>query len=52
MKKHLVINVNPLETRIAVLEDGRLAELMVEREENRSIVGNIYRGRVDAVLPG
>ena len=52
MKKHLAINVNPLETRIAVLEEGRLAELMIEREENRSIVGNIYRGRVDAVLPG
>ncbi len=52
MEKSLVINVNPLETRIAVLEDGRLAELMIEREENPSVVGNIYRGRVDSVLPG
>jgi ribonuclease G len=52
MNKSLVINVTPLETRIALVEDGRLAELVIEREENPSIVGNIYRGRVDSVLPG
>ena len=50
MNKSLVINVTPLETRIALVEDGRLAELMIEREENPSKVGNIYRGRVDSVL--
>ncbi len=50
--KTLAVNVNPLETRIALLEDKRLAELILEREEDRSIVGNIYKGRVDAVLPG
>ena len=50
--KEFVINVNPRETRIALLEDNRLAELVIEREENRSIVGNIYRGRVDSVVPG
>jgi len=50
--KTLVVNVNPLENRIALLEDKRLVELVLEREEDRSIVGNIYKGRVDAVLPG
>jgi ribonuclease G len=50
--KRLVINADPLETRFALLEDGRLAELMIERQENPSIVGNIYRGRVDGVVPG
>ena len=50
--KELVINVSPLETRIALLEDKRLAELQVERQENRSIVGNIYKGRVDSIVPG
>ncbi|MCK5861782.1 MAG: ribonuclease E/G, partial [Candidatus Hydrogenedentes bacterium] len=50
--KTLVINVNPLETRIALLEDKKLVELILEREEDRSVVGNTYKGRVDAVLPG
>lgn len=50
--KEFVINVAPLENRIALLEDGRLAELVVEREESRSLVGNIYKGRVDSVVPG
>jgi ribonuclease G len=47
-----VINVAPLETRIALLEDKRLAELTIERHESRSVVGNIYKGRVDSVVPG
>ncbi len=47
-----IINVSPLETRIALLEDKRLAELTVEREEERSLVGNIYKGRVDSIVPG
>lgn len=50
--KTLAINVNPLEIRIAILESRRLAELQIEREENPSIVGNIYKGRVDSVIPG
>ena len=50
--KEYVINVNPLETRIAMLEDKRLAELTIEREEERSVVGNIYKGRVDGIVPG
>ncbi len=47
-----IINISPLETRIALLEDKRLAELTVEREEERSLVGNIYKGRVDSIVPG
>lgn len=50
--KEIVFNVNPLETRIAFMESGRLIEFALERHENPSIVGNIYRGRVDAVVPG
>ena len=50
--KEFVINVAPLETRIALLEDKRLAELTVERHESRSLVGNIYKGRVDSIVPG
>lgn len=47
-----VINVAPLETRIAFLENGTLTELQIERHESRSVVGNIYKGRVDSVVPG
>jgi len=50
--KEIIINVTALETRIALREDGHLAELTIEREESRSVVGNIYKGRVDAVVPG
>ncbi|HOZ45089.1 MAG TPA: Rne/Rng family ribonuclease [Candidatus Hydrogenedentes bacterium] len=50
--KEFVINVDPLETRIALIENKCLVELNVERQESRSLVGNIYKGRVDAVVPG
>ena len=50
--KELVFNVGALETRIALMEDRKLTELMVEREDSPSLVGNIYRGRVDAIVPG
>ncbi len=50
--KEFVINVTSLETRIALLENHRLAELSIERQEERSVVGNIYRGRVDSIIPG
>ncbi len=45
-------NVTPFETRVAVREDDRLAEIYVERSRERSIVGNLYKGRVSRVLPG
>lgn len=50
--KEFVINVSPLETRIGLIENKQLVELMIERQENPSIVGNIYKGRVDSVIPG
>lgn len=48
----IVINVEALETRIARLEDKRLVEMRVERHGEQSLVGNVYRGRVDSVVPG
>ncbi|MBI3539619.1 MAG: Rne/Rng family ribonuclease [Candidatus Eisenbacteria bacterium] len=52
MKQTIIINADAYETRIAILEDGELAELLVERAEQRRHVGDIYKGRVNAVLPG
>ena len=64
MRKRILVSVDPGETRVAVLEakgaarsgqkngDGKVAELYVERRGQRSIVGNIYKGVVDNVLPG
>jgi ribonuclease G len=50
--RELVINAGSHETRIAEIEGKRLVELQVERQESPSIVGNIYKGRVDSVVPG
>ncbi|MFW7382016.1 MAG: Rne/Rng family ribonuclease [Oligoflexus sp.] len=52
MDKKLVINVNMSETRIALLEGERVAELYVERDSKRGLVGNIYKAKVSRVLPG
>jgi ribonuclease G len=48
----LVVNVSPRETRAALLENGVLQELFVERASRRGLAGNIYKGRVSRVLPG
>ncbi len=48
----LVINVEPAEMRIALIEDGIITEFLVERTKSRSIVGNIYNGRVGRVMRG
>jgi ribonuclease G len=48
----IVVNVDLGETRVAIIENGIIAELLVERDLERSIVGNVYRGRVTRVLPG
>ena len=50
--KEIIINADPEETRIAILDDGELVELMLERAERKRQVGDIYKGRVTAVLPG
>ncbi|PLX84917.1 MAG: Rne/Rng family ribonuclease [Desulfuromonas sp.] len=52
MTKELVINTTSHETRVALLENGHIAELYIERNRERGIVGNIYRGKVIRVLPG
>lgn len=52
MKKKIILNINNSETRVAVLENDRLAEIKIERRSDRSMVGNIYRGKVSRVLPG
>jgi ribonuclease G len=48
----MLIENDPYETRIAVLEDDRPAEVFLERRHHRGVVGNIYKGRVSRVLPG
>jgi ribonuclease G len=51
-KRELIVSVDVGERDVAVLEDGQVAEVYLERPERRSIAGNIYLGRVDNVLPG
>ena len=52
MSAEILINVTPQESRVALLENGILQELMIERSSSQGIVGNIYKGKVLRVLPG
>jgi Rne/Rng family ribonuclease len=52
MSKDLVISASPHETRVAILEEGQLCEIYIEREKEFALVGSIYKGRVTRVLPG
>ena len=52
MSGELLINVTPSETRVALIENGSLQEVHVEREARRGLVGNIYLGKIIRVLPG
>ena len=52
MSAELLINVTPSETRVALIENGSLQEVHIERQAKRGIVGNIYLGKVIRVLPG
>ncbi|HBA65769.1 MAG: ribonuclease G [Gammaproteobacteria bacterium HGW-Gammaproteobacteria-10] len=52
MSEEILINVTPPETRVAVVENGVLQELIIERSRQRGLVGNIYKGEVCRVLPG
>ncbi len=52
MSAQLIINYRSYETRVALLEDGRLAELYIERHNFWDILGNIYKGKIVRVLPG
>jgi ribonuclease G len=51
-RNEILINANPFETRVTVMEHGRLAEFYCERKKDRGITGNIYKGKVVRVLPG
>src|SRR5450759_2730744 len=50
--REIVINATQHESRIAVLDEGQVVELWIERTRHRTVVGNIYKGRVTKVLPG
>jgi ribonuclease G len=50
--KEVLINSTSLEIRIATVEEGDLVEFMIEREQTRRLVGDVYLGRVNAILPG
>src|SRR5437667_5625827 len=52
MNKDLIVSSTPRETKVALLEDGAVAEFFIEREAHRGVVGNVYKGRVTRVLPG
>jgi ribonuclease G len=52
MIKEMIVSSTALETKVAILEDDQLAELYIERNRNRSILGNTYKGKVTKVLPG
>jgi len=52
MTVELLVNVTPQETRVAVVENGMLQEVFIERARRRGLVGNIYKGVVSRVLPG
>jgi ribonuclease G len=52
VKREILINGSQRETRVAILEDDRLVELLIDRPDHRRTVGDIYLGKVEAVLPG
>ena len=52
MYRKLIVNVADYETRVALIEDGTIVELFVNRKDDSDITGNIYKGRVQRVLPG
>jgi ribonuclease G len=52
MSKEMIVSSSAHETRVAILEDEQVAEIFIERERHRGVVGNLYKGRVSKVLPG
>jgi ribonuclease G len=52
MSDEILVNVTPRETRVAIVENGLLQEIFIERANRRGLVGNIYLGRVSRILPG
>jgi ribonuclease G len=52
VSEEILVNVTPMETRVAVVENGATQDIHIERQASRGMVGNIYSGRVARVLPG
>ena len=52
MSPEIIVNTNMRETRVAIMENGDISELYIERKKDEGIVGNVYKGRVVKVLPG
>src|SRR5258706_5307647 len=52
MQKEMIVSSNGHETMAAILEDDLAAEIFIERERHRGVVGNVYKGRVSKILPG
>jgi ribonuclease G len=52
MSEEILINITPPETRVAVIENGVVQEILIERVRSRGLVGNIYKGKVSRILPG
>jgi len=50
MSKEILINIEPQEKRVAIVSDGRLEEFYIERPQDKTIVGNIYKGKIEAAL--
>lgn len=52
MSEEILINVTPRETRVAHVENGMLQEVFIERAKRRGLVGNVYKGKIQRVMPG
>ena len=52
VEKEIIVDINPYQTRVVLLEDGSPSEIYIERRGRERLVGNIYKGRVQNVLPG
>ncbi|MCF6765404.1 ribonuclease G [Thiotrichales bacterium 19S3-7] len=52
IRAEILMNVAPYETRVAIIENGVFQEVHIERENQRGLVGNIYKGKITRVLPG
>jgi ribonuclease G len=52
MSREILINITPMETRVALVENGVPQEISIERNQRSGLVGNIYKGKVVRILPG
>jgi len=52
LNSDLIINSTPVETRVALIENGVISDLVIERQKDKGLVGSIYKGRILRVLPG